>query len=162
MSPGISLSINLREERRTPRMSVLVALTQARGNSIPLRFGEAGVERGAFTEHWRIDRKALPGGVSLAGCVLLAMQPESSPDEDPDAAVARALGVPLAFAVGMAAGWDMDAMSTFWIGGDENRKHYVAGFSVGAECRFLAVLTCPRCNAVRFRGDGDACPGCDS
>jgi hypothetical protein len=164
MSPKTGVSIDIRGaidgERRTPRMKVVAAVAQARGTGLPLRFGDAGVERGEFSPAWKVDRKAIPGGVSLAGAVLLALQPESSPDEDTGAVLARALGVPLAFAEGLGDGWDMVAMSTYWTGGEAS-QHYVNGFELGAEVRFMATMVCSTCSTRRFKGDGDRCPGCD-
>jgi len=165
MSPKSGLSIDLRGaldgEKRTPRMKVVAAVAQARGSNLPLRFGDCGVERGSFTDIWRVDRKAIPGGVSLAGAVLLALQPESSPDEDTGAVVARALGTPLAFAEGLSVGWHGEIHATYWTNKDSTRRAYLDGYRLGAEVCFMATIVCGDCNARRFKGDGDRCPGCD-
>jgi hypothetical protein len=162
VSPGIGLNIQVpTAEKRTPRQMMMAALAGARGAGIPLCFGpdRLGVTGGAFGSSWVIDRKSIVRGVTIIGAALLSLQPEFRADEDPAGALARAMGVELAVVEGINDGWSMVPMSSYWTG-SAAAQHYVNGFEVGGECRFMVTLVCRRCASRRFR-DEAKCPGCE-
>lgn len=131
MSPKVSLTIyasQLEELLKAPRVQIGEALAAARARGIRLRRSEVGVVCGLG--EWRIDRHLTPGGVSLAGAVLLALQPEPQDGEEALAAAARALGVSLAWMEGAEAGWAGEERDQRRAGGLD-AEVYRDGYEVG-------------------------------
>jgi hypothetical protein len=135
MSPRVTLTISaeqIAELRRTPRVHLLEAVAAARGRGLRMRCGELGVVAG-LTE-WRVDRALRAQGVSLAGAVLLRLQPEVVEGEEPLAAAARALDVSLAWMTGAEAAWCRELMSCEWLARPD-ADLYLAGYELAAEVR---------------------------
>ena len=131
MSPRISLTIHrsqLAELLQSPRTQAAEALAAARARGVRIRRSEVGVVCGLV--EWRVDHHLTPAGVSLAGAVLLALQPEPQEGEEPLAAAARALGASLAWMEGAEAGWAGELMDTRWIAGLDGEL-YLDGHEAG-------------------------------
>lgn len=160
MSPKIGLSIRLHADKRTPRLKVMAAVAEARAKDQPLRCGETGVMLGRLSGEWVVNRATIVRGIDVIGAVLLNLQPPASADEDHGAVAARALGVSLAWAEGLADGWLRVPMSTFWIGAPVHVQHYTNGYLVGVETIISATLVCGACGALRFKGIAN-CKTCD-
>jgi hypothetical protein len=106
LSPKVSIEISataLLELHKTPRVRAADALAAARADGISLRPGAVGVVAGLAD--WHVDHHQRSTGVSLAGAILLHLQPEPGDSLDPLVAAAEALGVSLAWMEGAEAGW---------------------------------------------------------
>lgn len=159
MSPSIGLSVRV-PDKRPPRLRVLDAVFAARVEGAPLALiEETGVKAAAVAGRWCVDRSDGIRAVNVIGLLLLRLQPEVRTDEDPVAAVARELRVPLPWAEGVQDGW-VGEPSSYWLGQTETGKHYKAGLDVGYEARIYASVVCGECNARRMKSE-PTCPGCD-
>lgn len=137
MSPKVTLTIGAAELAalgKTARTHLLEAVAAARGRGIWLRCGDIGVVAGLVD--WRVDRGLRPHGVSLAGAVLLRLQPEPEEGEEPLAAAARALGVSLAWIEGAEAAWCREEMGVEWLGRPD-ADLYLDGYEAGAQVRHV-------------------------
>lgn len=114
---------------KTPRVRLIEAVAAAQARGLRLRSGELGVMAGA---DWRVDRGLQPNGVSLAGAVLLHLQPQPVPGEDPLETAARALEVSLAWVTGAEAAWSGEPMGVEWLARPDG-QHYQDGYAAGTE-----------------------------
>ncbi len=137
MSPRVTLSISaaqLEAIGKTALTHLLEAVAAMQRARVWMRCGDPGVLAGMFS--WRIDRHQQRRGVSLAGAVLLHLQPEPAEGEGPLEAAARALGVSLAWVEGAEAGWCAELMDTAWLA-RADADLYMDGCEVGAQVRHV-------------------------
>lgn len=137
MSPRVTLTMSaasLMEALKTPQVRLIEAVVAMRTRGLRLRCGELGVVAGLA--EWRVDRSIAPVGVSLAGAVLLYLQPDPLPREEPLETAARALDVSLAWVTGAEAAWCRELMSCEWLA-RQNSELYLAGYEEGAQVRQL-------------------------
>lgn len=131
MSPRVSITIalgDLAELRKEARVHAAEALAAARAAGIPLRRSHPGVAPGMVD--WHLDGHHHQRGVTLAGAVLLHLQPEPVEAEGVLEAAARALGASLTWVAGAEAGWAGELEDAVRLAGPDGQL-YRHGYEVG-------------------------------